>query len=153
MASKSRLRPWGKRILLIIAVLFIGGVVTAWYIFTKKFDDTSTSNADYSVEAVDLIREFKNNDAAVNQKYTEKILVVNGTVTEIETADSTFNVKIADTTTGSYLIFAFQEQHLAEAKTIREGSRVSIKGSCSGGIYSKIMEANIISFKRCALNQ
>ena len=55
--------------------------------------------------------------------------------------------------TGSYVIFAFQSQHLAEAKSIKQGDDVSIKGSCSGGAYSEILEAEFITFKRCALNK
>jgi hypothetical protein len=69
-------------------------------------------------------------------------------VTTIEQADTTTNIKMADTTTGSYLIFAFQDQHIAEAKKLKTGESVLIKGSCSDGIYSDILGIYFISFKR-----
>ena len=139
-------------ILLVIIVVFAfaGGVL---YVFTKKFTDITKEKVDYTITAFDLINEFKNNDSLANKKYAEKIITVTGLVTEVESADSTVNIKMADTTSGSYAIFAFQQQNLTEAKTIKEGDKVSIKGSCSGGAYSQILETEFITFKRCALTK
>ncbi len=135
---------------IIIAVAFAGGI---WYVFTQKFTDTTKEKADYTINAFDLINEFKKNDSLANKKYAEKIITVTGLVTEVETADTTVNIKMADTTSGSYAIFAFQQQNLTEAKAIKEGDKVSIKGSCSGGAYSQILETEFITFKRCALTK
>jgi len=135
---------------IIVAFAFAGGI---WYVFTQKFTDTEKEKADYTINAFDLIKEFKNNDSLANKKYAEKIITVTGLVTEVEAADTTVNIKMADTTSGSYAIFAFQQQNLTEAKAIKEGDKVSIKGSCSGGAYSQILETEFITFKRCALTK
>ena len=135
---------------IIVAFAFAGGI---WYVFTQKFTDTEKEKADYTINAFDLIKEFKNNDSLANKKYAEKIITVTGLVTEVEAADTTVNIKMADTTSGSYAIFAFQPQNLTEAKAIKEGDKVSIKGSCSGGAYSQILETEFITFKRCALTK
>lgn len=139
-------------ILLVIVVVlaFAGGVL---YVFTKKFTDITKEKVDYTINAFDLINEFKNNDSLANKKYAEKIITVTGLVTEVESADTTVNIKMADTTSGSYAIFAFQQQNLTEAKTIKEGDKVSIKGSCSGGAFSQILATEFITFKRCALTK
>ena len=148
-AKSSRLKKIG--IAGLIALLIGGGV--AWYLFTQKFEDTATAKADYTVQAKALIDEFRKNDSAANKKYAEKIITVSGMVSAIEPADTTLNVKMADTTNGSYIIFAFQPQDFASVKKITKGSNVSIKGSCSGGAYSEILETEFISFKRCSLNK
>ena len=135
---------------IIVTLAFAGGI---WYVFTQKFTDTEKEKADYTINAFDLIKEFKNNDSLANKKYAEKIITVTGLVTEVEAADTTVNIKMADTTSGSYAIFAFQQQNLTEAKAIKEGDKVSIKGSCSGGVYSQILETEFITFKRCALTK
>ena len=137
-------------LVIIVALAFAGGVL---YVFTKKFTDITKEKVDYTINAFDLINEFKNNDSLANKKYAEKIITVTGLVTEVESADTTVNIKMADTTSGSYAIFAFQQQNLTEAKTIKEGDKVSIKGSCSGGAYSQILETEFITFKRCALTK
>ena len=151
--STSAKRPWVKRILITGLVLFVAGAVTVWFIFNEKFTDTKERKAAFTVNAMDLIGEFQKNDSLANKKYAEQIITVNGRSTELEAADTTINVKMVDTLTDAYIIFAFQQQHLAEAKSLKEGDSVSIKGSCSGGAYSQILETEFITFKRCAINK
>ena len=141
-----------KRILIASVFIVIAvAVISIWYVFTVKFSDINNQKPVYSVKVLDLISEFKNNDSIANKKYAEKIIAVTGLVTEVEAVDSSINIKLGDTITGSYAIFAFQQQHLAEAKFIKKGDSISIKGSCSGGAYSEILETEFITFKRCAL--
>ncbi len=140
-----------KKIALAGFVLFVIGAVTAWFIFTQKFEDTTKQEAAFIVNAMDFIKEFQASDSFANKKYAEKIITVNGSVSEIEAADTTINIKMIDTLTDAYIIFAFQNQHLAQAKLLKQGDSVSIKGSCSGGTYSEILETEYITFKRCAV--
>ena len=123
-----------------------------WYYATEKYADTKDVKADFSVEALAFIREFQQDNNAANAKYSDKIIDVRGMVSEVEAVDTTYNIKFVDTTSGSYTIFAFQQQHIDEAKTVKVGDQVTIKGSCSGGIYSDILEATSISFKRSTLS-
>ncbi|MCW3091166.1 MAG: nucleic acid binding OB-fold tRNA/helicase-type [Ferruginibacter sp.] len=151
--TKKKLNPWFKRVLFGIVLFAVLGAGAIWYIFNEKFSDTSGVNADLTISAMDLIHEFEKNDSLANKKYGEKIIVVNGMVSEVEGADTTVNLKMADTSTGSYIIFAFQPQHREEAKGIKQGQEVSVKGSCSGGAFSQILGTEFITFKRCALNK
>ena len=146
-------RPWLKKLLIITLVILVAGGIGIYLIFTEKFEDTGTQAAAFTVTADELIKEFQQNDSSANKKYAEKIISVNGKIAETEAADSTINIKMMDTLTGTYIIFAFQEQHIKEAKQLKEGDMVSIKGSCSGGTYSKILETEYITFKRCAINK
>ena len=146
--------PWLKRILtaFLVIVVILAGIY--WYVATEKFSDTKSRDADYTLSALDLIHEFVKNDSAANKKYTEKILTVNGRISELEAPDtSTVNVKFIDPASGSFIIFSFQDSHLAEGKNLKVGDSVSIKGSCSGGQYSSILESTKIDFKRAALNK
>lgn len=129
-------------------VLLLTGIAIYFYYATLTHDDTATLEVDYTVEAIPFIKEFEKDYQAANKKYAEKIIAVKGNVTATEPADTTMNVKMTDTTTGSYLIFAFQDQDMAEAKELKEGDSVVIKGSCSDGVYSEILGTYFISFKR-----
>ncbi len=142
-----------KKWILVLVVLVLAGAAAVWYIFTEKFEDTGKLKTDHIVNAVDFIKEFQTDLAKANKKYTEKVIIVNGIVSKVEPADTTVNIKMVDTTSGAYVIFAFQQQHLAEAKALKEGDPVSIKGSCSGGIHSEILGTEKIDFKRCAVNK
>ena len=129
-------------------ILLLIGIIAYFYYATRTHEDTAELKVDYSVEAIPFIKEFEKDHKAANKKYAEKIIAVKGIVTATEPADTTMNIKMADTTTGSYLIFAFQNQHMAEAKKVNVGDNVIIKGSCSDGVYSEILGNYFISFKR-----
>ncbi|OYW20194.1 MAG: hypothetical protein B7Z54_01795 [Sphingobacteriales bacterium 12-47-4] len=144
-------KTWQKLLFGGFILLLIGAGIY-WYIATDTFSDTKGRKAEYSVKADDFLKEFQADNKNANLKYTEKIVEVSGTVSATEAADSSINIKIADTTTGSYVIFAFQDKDMAEAKTIKQGDLVSIKGSCSGGVYSNILETWAITFKRSTLS-
>ncbi len=149
----TKIKPVYKKLLSAFLIAIIAGVLIVWYIFNERFEDTSRKKADFTIAATDLLKEFQSNDSLANKKYTEKIIAVSGVVSEIEMADTTANVKFSDSTTGNYIIFAFQQQDLADAKKLQKGQTVSIKGSCSGGVYSEILGINYISFKRSAINK
>jgi Cu/Ag efflux protein CusF len=111
--------------------------------------------ADYTVNALDFINEFKLKDSinpASNKKYSEKIIIINGRVTSVETPDSTINLKITDAE-GAYISFAFQQKDQTALKKVKEGDSVSIKGSCNGANFSGILQVPSITFKRCSLNK
>jgi hypothetical protein len=152
-ATKKNGGSWGKKILITFLALFLIGGAGFWYIMNEEYEDTSSVKSAYTVNAMDLLQEFQEGDSAANKKYAEQIVTVNGRILEIEAADTTANIKFIDTLTGSYIIFDFQSLHANEAKSLQVGDSVSLKGSCSGSIYSQLRKAHMISFKRATLNK
>lgn len=152
---------WRRNMFLAIVALLIGPFAT-WAAFAfvtnqemnKTFEGTESLKPDYTVNALDLIKEVTANDTASSRKYKDKILQVNGRITTIENAnDSTINLQMADTTTGSYIVFPFYNKTLSQVKTLQEGDSVSIKGAFTGSMYSEILETTIINFERNTLNK
>ena len=137
-----------KWLLISAGIVLAFGILAYSYYATRTHEDTASLEADYRVEAIPFIKEFEKDHLAANKKYAEKIIAVKGTITAMEPADTTINIKMADTATGSYLIFAFQEQYMPDVKKLKEGDQVVIKGSCSDGVYSEILGTYFISFKR-----
>ncbi len=141
-----------RKLFIAIVFLLLIGVGIAYYLFSMKFDDMNDVKADYEISAVDLIKEFQTNDSVANKKYTEKILLVTGKVSEMESGDSSINIKMSDEQSGSYIIFSIQKNEEGLLKDIKSGDVVVVKGSCSGAIFSDILSAYSISFKRCILS-
>lgn len=133
-------------------LLLIGGAVY-FYFATLTHSDTSDIKPEFKVEAIPFIKEFEKDYKAANKKYAEKIIAVSGVVTATLQADTTINIEMKDTATGSYAIFAFQQQHMSDAKSLKPGDKVTIKGSCSDGIYSEILGTYFISFKRSVIDK
>lgn len=142
-----------KIVLLLIGPLIVWSsfMLISSYLENQKFGN---EKADYTINANELIKEFITSDSAANAKYRERIISVTGSISTIETPnDSTVNIKFIDTLTGSYAIFPFVNESLEDVKKLKEGDSVSIKGSCSGGVYSQILGTEFITFKRCVLNK
>ena len=144
---------WAKKIIIALIALSLVLGAAYWFIFNDKFADTTERKAAYTISADAFIKEFESNDSVANKKYADKIVAVSGRVSELEAADSTINVKFSNSLTGSYIIFDFQAQHANEAKSLKVGDSITIKGSCSGSIYSKLLKTQFISFKRAALEK
>lgn len=144
-------RKWLLPVVFAILVIVLGVIGFAYYKYNETYRDTANTSTDFTANAIALIKEFKINPETANKKYTEKILIVKGYISEIEPADSTANIKMIDTSTGDYAIFSFQQTHMNEVRLLKSGQSVSIKGSCSGGEHSDILDVTFISFKRCAI--
>lgn len=121
-------------------------------VMTETHAATEDVRADYTVSADALIKEFMGNDTASNKKYMDKVMVVNGNAAAVELqADSTGTIKFADST-GSYVIFSLEKNQYDKTRQVKPGDPVSLKGVCSGSIFSEILKTTSISFKRAAFN-
>ena len=108
---------------------------------------------DYTISSTEMLNEFAKSDSLANAKYREKIIIVNGNASQVEKkSDSTTNIRFDDPA-GSYIVFSFEKDQYELVKSINPGDEVSLKGSCSGSIYSEILETTQISFKRSTLNK
>jgi hypothetical protein len=154
--SRAGARDWLVKIVGLIAgpaIAWAGFAATSNYLENEKFEDTANSSSAYTVNAMDLVREFQTNDSAANAKYRDKIITVNGNISSMELPnDSTVNIKFTDTT-GSYAIFPFEGEKANDVKKLKEGEMVSVKGECSGGVLSEILGIHSITFKRSTLNK
>src|SRR5688572_17872245 len=101
IAETIKRKSWKKKLLIsgLILLLALGGIY--WYVATEKFSDTKKVKPDYTVNAIEFIREFLPNDDAANKKYTDRIITVKGIVSEVEAADTTVNIKFIDPASGS----------------------------------------------------
>ncbi|MFM7645172.1 MAG: OB-fold protein [Sphingomonadales bacterium] len=144
-------KKWLRWILLAIVAIALAGGGVFYYVMTARFADTTSEKPAYTISAGDMLSEFQQNDSAANKKYTEQIVSVSGLVSEVEGADTSATVKFVDTLTGSYLIFDFQSGASRQAAALQPGANVTIKGSCSGSIYSRLRNAHMISFKRAVI--
>jgi hypothetical protein len=146
-------KKWLRWIFLAIVAMALAGGAIFYYVMTAEFADTTSEKPAYTISAIDLLTEFQQNDSAANKKYVEQILAVSGRVSEVEGVDTSATVKFVDSLTGSYLIFDFQSATSRQAAALQPGDSVTLKGSCSGSIYSRLRNAHMISFKRSVITE
>lgn len=153
--STSTKRRWStrKKIWVSIGVLVLIGAAVYIYIATEKFAGTKGVKEDFTMNATELMQEFRADNVAANAKYAEKIVIVHGRVSELESPDTaSVNIKFIHPETGDYIIFAFQEQYLQEARTVNVGDSIAVKGASSGSSYTSILDAYSIPFQRATLH-
>jgi hypothetical protein len=132
--------------------LGIGGGI-AYKLITETFEDTKHLKAKHTVSASAFLQEFKQNDSLANATYRDKIIELQGRVTQIEWADTSANVKIQEPDSNDYLIFDFQKEDASNVKSLQSGDSISIRAACSGSIYSRILNSRSVQFKRATLIQ
>lgn len=148
-------RSWLVKIVWLLAgpvFAFSAYTIGENYIMNETHVATEKVQADFTVSATDLLKEFLNNDTLANKKYLDKTLLVTGVASEVNVSqDSTATIKFADST-GSYAMFSLDKEYVQQVNKIKAGDAVSIKGVCSGSIFSEILETTSITFKRSTLN-
>jgi len=140
-----------KKFLTVALIFAIFAVALTVYFLTKEYKDTRNVKPDYTLTANELFQAFQKNDSSANKNYTEKILEINGIISAVEKADTVFNLKMTDSATGSFINFALQRDEILKENDIHAGDKITVRGSCSGAIYSEILETRAINFKRCII--
>jgi hypothetical protein len=122
-----------KIVIVAILVVVAGAAIYGWSEYTRKNEDLSGAKAAYSVEAVQLINEFNQNDSAANARYLGKVVAVNGMVKGVEKdEEGKYTVVLGDTTDMSSVRCAMDSTHATDATGLHRGESVQVKGSFTG---------------------
>lgn len=152
MKKKSGRSSWLKYFVGFISIAIVAAIFIIYHYLTKPHNDTAVVESKYEFSAMNFIQEFHSDLPGANKKYAENIITVNGRVSELEKSDSLYNIKMIDSANGSYIIFNFQNNQIENLQSVKKGDSISIKGSCSNGNFSRILDAYSITFKRCIIN-
>lgn len=120
--------------------MIIGGIVVVimitaiygLYQYNRTVQGLADVRADYSVEASALINEFVNNEEAANKKYLNKILLVKGTIKNIEPGESAGTIVLGDTTDMNGVRCVLDSSANATAGSLQQGAVITIKGAITG---------------------
>ena len=122
-----------KKIVLIIAVLFVIAGGYGWYLYNKPVASTRDLHADYSITADDLFDQFDTNEAEANSKYLGKIIEVYGKVREFSIGDSgELNLIMGSKSPMFGINCGLSQGQDINYKNYKVGDSISVKGECSG---------------------
>jgi hypothetical protein len=125
------MRSW-KKILTAVIILALAGAGYGWFQYQKAPPDIRTEKAGIEITAVDLLKAFQQDEAAGNAKYVDKVLVVTGTVTDVQTDSSGQATVYLQTTDALAAVTCSFYQGDEGVKKIKTGSPARIKGVCTG---------------------
>lgn len=124
-------------LLLIIAVAFF----VTYKMWNKERRDV-TDEKGVEITAVQLVKEFQDNEAEANKKYLDKAMQVSGSIAKIEkNQEGNITVLLASDDAFAGVFCTLKENSL----NLKDSSRVVIKGLCSGMLSDvRLREAIVV---------
>ena len=121
--------------LIFIAVL---GVCAGFFMYQKPAERIVTSRADYTVPAIRLFDEYNNNESAADARYLNKIVSVEGRISEVSAMDSKGLTIMLESGTPLFGV-SCQLPEGTGNRTLKRGELVKIKGLCTGKLMDVVL--------------
>lgn len=131
------MRSW-KKIITALIILALAAGSYGWYQYQKAPPDIRKESG-VEITAVELLKEFQQNETAANAKYVDKVLVVTGTVTGMQTDSSgqaTVFLQTNDLLSAVTCSFYKDDEGV---KKLNTGSAARIKGVCTGMLSDVVL--------------
>ena len=130
------MKKWLKVLFGLLIVGIIAALLVYKFVINKPHADISKAKAAFEFAANDLWSKYTTDTKASDSLFTGKVIQIDGTVSRVETADSTSYVVFvmeADSTFGDKSIRCeLDPKQLEEKPNIKNGDALKLKGLCSG---------------------
>ena len=123
-------------LLLLVVLITAGGVL---YYYYKKPPDIRRSTAHYQTTAPALLAEFNQNESTANAKYLDKIVIVEGTISNIEPDGGSPAVFLETGDPMAAVTCSFYNTESAALKNLKTGTTIKIKGVCTGMLTDVVL--------------
>lgn len=138
-------------VILAIALLLL---VTAIYIYreyNRTKQDTALIKPDYSTPVMQLISEFNNDETKSNKKYWDKVIELTGRLKQLNADEGgAYTLVLGDSMENTSIRCSMDSLHNQEAKHVKEGETVKVKGICTGYNKDELLGSDVI-LVRCVL--
>ena len=122
-----------KKIIYFVISIVIIAIVAGLYIWNKPHRNIASAKEDYSISAEEFYKEYSANEEAANKKYLNKIISVNGKISEIQLENANEpTLALKTTEDGITVSCGFDSKRLKDLKSLKTGDLVKIKGKCDG---------------------
>lgn len=141
-----------KIFLLVLAAILIS-VIIVWKFVNKATDDFANQKPAQTFTFQQIMDKATADTSAIN-KLKDVLVAVNGQVKTITKDEKSVTIELGDTTSMSSITCQFDNRHLADLTSVKEGSQISVKGNITGfSIDTELGLGNTIEMKSCILNK
>ncbi|HLG41445.1 MAG TPA: hypothetical protein VI461_17325 [Chitinophagaceae bacterium] len=137
-----------KKLWIIPGAVLILFAAAAWYIYkeyNRVHEDTADLKPDYSISAMQLIKDFESDEKLSNKKYWNKVIQVEGIVKEVKPDDrGLYSIVLGDTSSMSSVRCSMDSVHNKEAASIQKGTATVMKGICTGFNADELLGSDVI---------
>jgi DNA/RNA endonuclease YhcR with UshA esterase domain len=126
-----------KKIIIGILVLGIIGAFIAYKMYNKPHVNVEEASADISITADKILNDFSSDENSANLKYLDKIIQVNGVVSEINIEKGIITIETNDDF--GNVICHLSEEASRKISGLQEGQIIVVKGICTGFLMDVIL--------------
>ncbi|AHF17779.1 OB-fold protein [Niabella soli] len=131
--------------ILLLVIIAMAGVLYGLYWYYKKPEDIRSAVPQLESTAAGIIADFNNDEQVATKKYVDKVILINGKVTDIKVEQNgTATVFLDGNDPLASVTCSFYNNEAGNLKTIKPGAMVKIKGVCTG----KLMD---VVFNKCSI--
>ena len=126
-----------KKIIIGILVLGIIGAFIVYKTYNKPHVNVEEASADISITADKILNDFSSDENSANLKYLDKIIQVNGVISEINIEKGIITIETNDDF--GNVICHLSEEASRKISGLQEGQIIVVKGICTGFLMDVIL--------------
>lgn len=128
------------KVLIAIAIVGIAGSLYGLKEYNRKKPQTEDLTTQFSLTSTQLVQAFNENETKANATYVDKVIEVAGTVSTIETTDSTTVIYLGNENSMSSVLCNLKDKKT----TTQKGEKIVVKGICTGFLMDVVLNDCII---------
>ncbi|HEX5626335.1 MAG TPA: hypothetical protein VFX48_09980 [Saprospiraceae bacterium] len=125
----------------LISLLFLAlaGAYYGYRQYNKPHQDLQEVKADYSIAPEVWIQEFDADETAALNKYLNKVIEVNGEISEIQTVEGKTIWILSTGNPLSNIQCEMDPRFVGQVGPVQTGSKVTVQGICSGKLMDVVL--------------
>lgn len=137
-----------KKTLYILGITLLVAVLAGIFIFMKVYnkphDNLSKTTPDFVLSVEQIVSDFEKNENQANKKYLDKIVQVEGIITEINAVNGNSVVTIASDNHSKNIVCNMDVVENKKVLALQEGQKIALRGVCAGYLMDVILVRTII---------
>jgi hypothetical protein len=137
-----------KKIAYITGISLCVGLLIALFVIIKLYNkphvDVEDSDADYITSIENIVSEFESNEEIANKKYLDKIIQVDGLITDITLADGNSTITLDSETSGKTVVCNMASSENIKVVGLEKGNKITVRGICTGYLMDVMLVRAII---------
>ncbi len=137
-----------KKNKIVIVILIVGfvGVFVAYKMYNKPHVNVVETKSDIILSASKILNDFSTDENLANKLYLEKIIKINGTISELNIEKERGIITLKTTNDFGSVLCHLSEGGMKKMKSLKVGQTITLKGICTGFLMDVILvKCEIIS--------
>ena len=137
-----------KKNKIVIVILIVGfvGVFVAYKMYNKPHVNVVDIKSDIILSASKILNDFSTDENVANKLYLEKIIKINGTISELNIEKERGIITLKTTDDFGSVLCHLSEGGMKKMKSLKVGQTITLKGICTGFLMDVILvKCEIIS--------